>query len=983
MEADTTKCLGLVVQYNQLNVADGALNRADNVVIRRENIIENRRGYASYSAIATEPAQLMVFLTKVLAHQGTTISYDNGSGTFSDYSGSFTAPSGRKMRFQEANSNLYFTTTSGVKCVMDVNAPLVTTGDISSGTNTILNVVSTTNVVPGKVVSGTGIPSSPATTVASVSGTTVTMSANATGTTVGLSITFSSVARLAGAPRALDPSFVLAGSSGFLANNTQASYRVVVERIDQNSNVLFGYPSQRMWVPNTAGGARNVTLTVYLPSEVVAGDIIQTYRTQQVSYSANGVDGTSDEMNLVNQYTLLQSDILTGNISFTDVLIDSIALTNASLYTSPSQEGIGQASARPPLCKDIALYKSNIMFYANTQSKQALNFTLVSSIALGTQQQGDVSGSSVTVTLSAANANIKIGMKVTDATTGSGIAANTTVSNIVGTTLTLNQASTGTGGATDILQFISPYTMTLAGTTYTFVPGISTVSTTATSEDATTGKIGVSTTGVVANDIDTTARSMVRVINRYATNTSVYAYYVSGSQGLPGQIYIEERVVGGSAYTIQVSNAAIAGQFFPLAPVSPATLSASTSSNSVQKNALYFSKIQQPEAVPLLNSVLVGPANTNILRIEALRDSLIIIKEEGIYRLTGETPQSFSVIPLDLTVFCKAVESVATLTNQVFMLANQGVVAISDTGVAVVSRDIEPKILPLLTFSSLATYTFGASYESERSYFLSTMTNSSDTSETQIYVYNVFTKAWTRWTFGMGTAIVESNADFLYFTVPGNLVVYRERKAFTNFDYADPEYSITITSVSGNTVNFSLSGASPIAGWVISKGGTNIKILTLTANGSNWTAVMASTPPAVWTTGSATIFPSIQAVTEWAAWTAGQPGLLKIMRFFKVFTDNIGTNDTISSLIATFRTDLDNTQEQVEIFSSSSGWGSPWGSFPWGGMSESFNYPLWTPRGKAYFRVLNTGFKHQNAQEKISVSGCGRTFELVSERSNK
>lgn len=828
MQDKILKCLGLCVQYNPLTVAPGALSRANDCMIRRENIIENRRGHASYATLSNNIAQLLVYQNRVLAHNGTVLSYDNGSGTFADYSGSYTAVTSNKIRSVEAFTNLYFTTNSGVQVLTDI-----------SGT----------------------------------------------------------AARKAGAPRSLDPSYTLTGASGFLANNYQCAYRCVIRRTDANLNVLTGYPSQRLWVTNAAGGSRNVILTLYLPSEAIANDIIQFYRTEQVSGTSD--DTSADEMGLIYQYSLTSSDVSTGYITFTDSITDS--LRGATLYTSPSQEGIAQANERPPLCKDMTLYKSNYMLYANTQTKQRLYVTLV-----------------------------------------------------------------GTSG-------LSGKTITLGGVTYNF--GGSEITSGGGSPQA-----NVSATGVAATDIDLTARSLVRVINRYASNTTVYAYYLSGPSDLPGQIMIEEKGVGASAFTIQSSDTTIQSMFYPAPPVSPSTNTNSTSTNSIEKNMVYYSKSQQPEHVPLLNKLPVGPANKEILRIVALRDSAIVIKEEGVYRITGETPQSFSVVPVDLTVFCKAMNSVVVLSNQVFMLSNQGVVVISESGVQVISREIENLINPLLINTSLASYTYGCAYESERSYFLTTITDPTDTAANQTLVYNVFTRTWVRHTYAMSAGIIEPSADKMYFSKPDGAVIYRERKAFSDDDYVDPEYTITILTVSGTTVTFSISGGVPEAGWVITQGTTSILIDSIIAISTGYQATLAEDPPGSWAAGAATASPSIEMDIEWQSWTFNNPDALKQVRAVGFLTDDTAGANSVTSLLGTFRSNFDPEREEVEVEEPSSGWGSAWGSSPWGGAGDSNGYPTYVPQNKQYCTRLTVGVKHKNAKQKISLTGLCLSFEMASDR---
>lgn len=835
MQDNVTRCLGLVTQYSPLSVAAGALVVADDCVIRRENIIENRRGYALYGSVLDNPLSLLSYRGRIIANlANNTVVYDNGAGVFAPYSGSYTAPTGHRMRGVENNQNLYVTTSKGVKVFGDI-----------------------------------------------------------TGTS----------GRLAGVPRSLDPSYSLnAAASGFMLPDSQCAYRTVIVRTDQNGNTIIGYPSTRLVAYNTAITSKNIDLVQYLPAEVTTTDIIQFYRTEQFLTVTEDLSG--DEMGLVYQVSPTPTDIANGYITFTDSIVD--ALRGATLYTSPSQEGIAQANERPPLAKDLALYKSSFLFFANTSTKQRLNITLVGTASL----------------------------------TGK--------------------------------------TVTIGGVTYKF--GASEI---ISGGGAPQAKVGA--TGVAAVDIDDTARSLVRVINRYAGNTSVYAYYLSGPDDLPGQIMLEERGVGAAAFTAQASDNAISAMFFPAPPVGPATDPKSTSSNSVQKNALYYAKDGQPEAVPLLNYLPVGPANKEILRTVTLRDSLIIIKEEGVYRLTGETPQSFNITPLDLTVYCRGKDSVVVLANQVYMLSNQGIVSITDTGVQVVSREVSPNITPLLSLPSTDLLASACGYESETAYLISVPSTSLDTAASQTYVYNVATRTWVRWTFGFNAAMVEPMGDKLYFSVADVAKVYRERKTFTSDDYADPDYAVTITAITGSNITFESPSAVPRVGWVVSQSSPNLLITSVIDHGgASYTCETLYPAPASWLLGPGTLYPNITMRVKWDAWSAQQPGFIKHVRQFNILADNIPGNNTASSVVATFSTDLDSVEEEIEISGGSFFWGSsPWGEFPWGGVGDTFIYPTYVPRNKQYGRLYNNGVIHRNALERAAIAGCTYTFDGISERVRK
>ncbi len=894
-QAKITKCLGLIKNYNPIAIPDGALQIANNIRIRRENVIENRRGSSLYGTSDEQIEQFLTYQNTLLVHKDTNIAYDNGSGTLADYSGSYSAPSGARVHFSKAFSNLYVTTSLGVK--------------VFSG------------------VSGTA-------------------------------------GRLAGAPRALDPSYTLTGSSGFLTNAYQCAYKALIQRTDSQNNVIVGYPSQRLWVINGAGGNRNVILTMYLPSECVAGDLVKFYRTEKVSGTT--ADTSGEEMGLIYQVKLVSGDISAGFVTFTDIVVDE--LRGATLYTSPSQEGIKQANERPPIAKDMCLYRSKYMLYANIATKERLFSTIVGVTAFGHTSGADTH-TNTTLDNVADTSYIEIGWKVT----GTGIPASTTVANIVGSTVTLSQAATGTASIT--ATFITNDTVTLGGVAYSF-------GTTEITSGAGSPQVQVGLTGVAAADIDSTARSFIRVINRYASNTTVYAYYLSDPSDLPGQLMVEEKGIGAAPFTIMCSDSDIGAMFFPQPPVSPTTTTECTSTNDEKQHYVYFSKSEQPEAVPLLNYLPVGSANSAILRIVALQSSAIIIKEDGVFRLTGVDSNSFVVEELDLTVRCKAAESVAALANQVYMLSNQGVVTITESGIQIVSKDIKPLITPLLQNTSLSSFTFGWAYESENIYCLSTITDITDLSANQTLVYNWSTKTWVRDDFAVKAAIVEDSLDVQYYAKASDLRVYKERKAFNNTDMADPEFDITITAISGTTITFTAL-TTPEVGWVIKQDLTGVAISSVVPTGGAWVAVIADDPPATWATGAAYLFPSVGAEWEWHAWTAQAPEVLKQVWGVAILADDTASANFVSSLGVVLKSNFDQNEDEVTLSVPGGGWGSAWGESPWGGEGDSFGYPTYVTRNKQMCTRLSVGVRHRVALEKMACVGVAFEFNAASDRIGK
>jgi hypothetical protein len=291
----------------------------------------------------------------------------------------------------------------------------------------------------------------------------------------------------------------------------------------------------------------------------------------------------------------------------------------------------------------------------------------------------------------------------------------------------------------------------------------------------------------IAQRVEECARSLIKVVNSNP-NEVVFAYYLSGQNDVPGQILFESREQGNTSFYIQ-SNV---GSSF-----TPNITNASYSDNEVKINRIYYSKYQQPEAVPsLVNYIDIGPKDKEIKRILALRDSLFILKEEGVYRLSGESAP-FVVSMFDNSVNIISPDSACVLNNQIYALTRQGVVSISESGISIVSRAIENLLQPLSKLTNFQSVTFGLAYESYRSYYLFLPTINADTSATQCFRYNTFTNTWTRLLLSKTCGLV-TPSDKMYLGASDTPYLEVERKDYSRTDYADREY---IAQVVPNEIN--------------------------------------------------------------------------------------------------------------------------------------------------------------------------------------
>jgi hypothetical protein len=282
------------------------------------------------------------------------------------------------------------------------------------------------------------------------------------------------------------------------------------------------------------------------------------------------------------------------------------------------------------------------------------------------------------------------------------------------------------------------------------------------------------------------ATSLTRCINSNP-NEKVNAYYLFEPRGLGGKIQLESKVLDEVTFIVNSSRAEVRDSFNPV-------LDNVNSTNEKRANRLYFSKQSQPDAVPLVNFIDVGPRDEAILRIVALRDSMFIFKEKSIYRLAGDNPANFLLVLHDNSAALITSDALSVLNNSIFALTTQGVCQISDTGLSVVSRPIEDKVTRITAprFRSIQHTIFAASYEQDRAFFLWVPKEETDDYARECFRYNVFTNTWTTWDVNATSAVVVPAENVLYKSAGDLPLIEKERKELTRLDYADRQYTTEI-----------------------------------------------------------------------------------------------------------------------------------------------------------------------------------------------
>lgn len=947
---------GLYLSPNNLSgVPAGALAVADNIVINAKNVADSRRGQTQYGdpldvGVDGTTNKLFNYASSLIVSYDDKMAYDSGGGAFIPYSGTYSPPtSDIKIRSLEALRNFYFTTNAGI---LKIDA-------------------------------------------------------------------LTSTPRRAGVVKALGGMASLTGASGFLLDDSAVAYRMLWGYQDVNNNLILGGPSQRLVVQNSSGMSQDVMLEFPIPDTITTEYFYQIYRSVG---TATATDEPSDELQLVLQGNPSSAEIAAKSFSITDSTPYSLMRT--TLYTSPSLEGIANANNEPPFATDMDIFKG-CAFYANIKQKQRLTLALISvdSPSLGYVVDGSVDTHTNTILDSITDTSIlRVGMRAV----GTGIQADSLILSIDSPTqVTINKATTAS--ATVSVEFQDRFSVD----DLDFWAG--------TAQDVATNTFLLDNSGTPGQNIEQSALNLVSLINLSTTNTEVYAYYLSGVDDLPGQILFEERAIGGDAFyatstfggsfspplpekqaitAISAANPAIVthnshgltsgdvihvfnsnstpsidGQW------SVTVLSANTfsvavhttvvgtsgyyiidddyvvSDNDARQNRVAVSKPNQVEAVPALNYFDIGSANFPIQRVVALRDGIFFFKADGVFRLSGEVISNFTVNLIDNTVALKVRESAVAFNNQVFCFTTQGICAVTDSGVQILSVPIENQLLTLSSelYPSFETASFGVAYESARLYLFFTVTHTQDTFATEAFVYNSLTSTWTRWVMDRTCGIVNTATNKLFMAKADSGQVMIERKNFTNQDYADEQYDVEISAVTSET-EISLTDVTDVeVGMTIVQNSRRALIEEIDGLDLVISAVIGFVP------GDAVVYTPIKDMLEWLPIDCENPGILKQFSELSLFFKNAA----FSTIDATFATNISlGTQIVPMINRSPLGWGRlPWGQGTWGGSPGGQNViRTYVPREKQRGSWLVLRLTTNEAFQGFSLQGVSLLFNAMSSR---
>lgn len=169
-------------------------------------------------------------------------------------------------------------------------------------------------------------------------------------------------------------------SQNWLNVGAQVAYRVVWSFYDFNGHYVYGAPSERLVVQNTAAGARAVSFSVIVPDKIV--DLMtatfqlmpscEIYRTKQQALddAGNPID-PGDEMFFVGE--VRPAFPIPATIAFTDIATDQVL--QDPLYTNETQEGALAARYNISPHKVAHVWQGQ-HFFANYWNPYITNFEL-------------------------------------------------------------------------------------------------------------------------------------------------------------------------------------------------------------------------------------------------------------------------------------------------------------------------------------------------------------------------------------------------------------------------------------------------------------------------------------------------------------------------------------------------------------------------------------------------------------------------------
>lgn len=788
---------------------------------------------------------------------------------------------------------------------------------------------------------------------------------------------------IAGIPEGLDVLASLTGTGGgVLVHDAQHAYRVIFGRVDANEKTLLGAPTWREVVTNI----------------ITAVTWSRTTTTVTITQTAHGY---SNSDSIVVSDTSGTPGLPNGTYTISNVAADTYDVTVPDA---------GDASGTASVGKD---------------QNGSVDFTIPDDIVAGDfyrVYRTVASASQSTPPGDEMRLVEEVAIEASDITAGSITYTDTTDENFLGESLYTNASEEGITNsnwrppfAKDLalwkghgwylntrdehvlkLRFLETTGLVDGTSTVTITDGTTPRTYTfETAEDFSMQEFqrytGLDTE---AQNVEETMKSLCRAINRDTGNSIFYARYVSKETDNPGIIEIRRRDFADTSLSVTCDASGTGDNFSPTLPTSGTTVATMQFTGG---NRVMHSKFEQPEAVPRESIDPVGSEFYEAQRAMPLRDSLVILTQKGVYRVSGESDglagDTFSISELDPSIQVVAPDCAVILNNAVYCLSTQGVVRVDESGTELVSHQIEDDLRELFGFSSYESRVFAIAYESDRKYILWRPEVSSDSNAQIAHVYDYLTNTWCTRRKDLSAAHVLFNSQLIYEAHATDEFVLQERKSFsaTGDDYRDEDIDVTVTAVSTTTLadgtevsvvtlTYSYTGVEMAEGFSFQQNSEFGIVTAVVDNGSSSYTLTLDTllNPSV---AAATVSIPITSRIRWRPEAAGNASVNKQFPEVCLFME---ANNALEHRVA-FSSNViaeENFVDSIDVIPGY-GWGEgEWGPPGWGDEGEPPTTPVRVIVPFEYQRcqLLTLVYEHRRAREFFDLVEVAYTFRPYGQR---
>jgi hypothetical protein len=730
----------------------------------------------------------------------------------------------------------------------------------------------------------------------------------------------------------------LVGSSGFMATNDRVAYRACLVEYDTNGAEYTGEVSGAVIVSNASpfvgtAADKNVQLAILYPAAGLAANTkVELYR------SKNSASEDPDfNFTLVYSKFLNTLDISRGYVWITDINSDTSSGVGVgkALYTNEGQDGLlAGNNGRPAPCKTTALWKDRLV-QANTfdfpqismqlksvdsssggmaagslyrlninSNTEGLLYPIASGTAFTTAQQFTI------FTGGAPETDCKHTVLSMLDTTNWGSPTSTTISPL-SKYLGIYDSAPGDWPGHFVMSLVNPtqnedtsqaanvnmFVAALSASREAFAPSPAPYSNTSTV---------TRTSNVVTVDFGAAHNYKVgEYVKVYTTFTSTTATQLSiAGTAVEGQISSTTTNTilftnNGSDGSTAVSQSVLL-QYFP------------KFQNSHQVNNVRVSKPRQFEAFPPESYVRVGAPGAKILKCVQCKDSLMVFKEDGLYRVSDNGSLSAELVDPNAILWAK--DSAVAIGGVVMAWLTKGVAIINENGVEkyVSKQRIDDRLAPStagLVEPNLLGYPFTRRAqafvdEKNNSYELRvcfTANPSVPYASTVNLIYNLDNDTWVE-----DDLAVVSEAFY-----QGNRYIQQGTSFYAQSPTVYAGVPATVFGTAG-TINattkvqtFTYTGTAPVAGtFVQDTPGSSYYVLS--ASGGSGT--LYSPSGASFTTGGSDFWYSpVISTMQWAPITFGEENKLKMHRELQVL---FGVKEILVAELTT-STELITTTETV------------------------------------------------------------------------